>query len=632
MKKNLVLILSGLLVTWASAEDSFLNQSNATEQKAIGISSSHMYKVNATTDILGRHNSKVAKTPTAYLAPSKGKLMLARTSNYEPNISPITGRYENYKINNSYVQNYWFLDHQMDSATYVGWAKLFDDNFFNAIDYQPNSNLNTNTPFYNYFFSTSQYVHHGQEKTYKNVENYAHQVIAIDTLFNINTLINKNDLYTEAHSKNFKGKGIGVYFAEGALPNTDGRTYIPLNICPTETGTQIKIDNINHASQVNRIINYLAPKANAYAINRLCLTPATSVYPTRPDRFSPSPIYIGNHSYGQNSTSTYGDIPQEIDNYVYNSRVIEFASAGNAGKKIESQNYSPITGNEISETGQGLNVITVGSVIRHNHGETLDYRSSIKNPQMPSNAQTNYGGSPDDISYDKPEIANYSNLFFNTDPEYTYHYNNKDYTYAPIFQATSAATPFTAAMVADLLQQKPFYRWHPEVVKALLITASTKKFTLTDHQQDDIDNNHNKLIGQGMPSYAAMIKRNRSRYWLGNNTDFFETKYISYMRRSVQKEVITFSEEHITKDKTYRIAISWLSDGDRIRELGRIPQDIDLMVSQDGASNEVYSTTMNNPFEFVEFKAENYNNLNITIIRHRNDGGRVMLGYNLYEQ
>jgi hypothetical protein len=106
-----------------------------------------------------------------------------------------------------------------------------------------------------------------------------------------------------------------------------------------------------------------------------------------------------------------------------------------------------------------------------------------------------------------------------------------------------------------------------------------------------------------MPSYAAMIKRNRSRYWLGNNTDFFETKYISYMRRSVQKEVITFSEEHITKDKTYRIAISWLSDGDRIRELGRIPQDIDLMVSQDGASNEVYSTTMNNPFEFVEFKA-----------------------------
>jgi hypothetical protein len=44
MKKNLVLILSGLLVTWASAEDSFLNQSNATEQKAIGISSSHMYK------------------------------------------------------------------------------------------------------------------------------------------------------------------------------------------------------------------------------------------------------------------------------------------------------------------------------------------------------------------------------------------------------------------------------------------------------------------------------------------------------------------------------------------------------------------------------------------------------------
>lgn len=632
MKRNLIIFLSGLLAASASAEESLVKQSSTAEQKSIGISSSHMQKINASTDILGRHNSKVAKTPTAYIAPSKSRASLARTSNYEPEIAAITGRYENYKINNSYVQKYWFHDIQMDSATYVQWAQLMDNNIANMIHYQSGSNLNTNTPFYNYYFSTSQYEHYGQEKTYKDVQNYAHHVIAIDTLFNVNTLLNKNELSSEAHSKNFKGNGIGIYMAEAALPNTQGLSYVPINICPTETGAQSKIDNINHASKVTRILNYLAPNATVYAINRVCLNPSTSVYPTRPDLFSPSPIYIGSHSYGQNANHYYGDISQEVDNYVYNTRVIEFASAGNGGQETGSQHYGAATGNEISETGQGLNVITVGAVIRHNHGETLDYRTSIENPKMPVNAQTSYSSNPDDISYDKPEIANYSNLFFNTDPVYTYHYNNKEYSYAPIFQATSAATPFTAAMVADLLQQKPFYKWHPEVVRALLITASTKKLTETDHQQNDIDNNHNKLIGKGMPSYAAMIKRNRSRYWLGNNTDFFETKYISYKRRSVQKEVITFNEENITKGKTYRIAISWLSDGDRTRELGAIPQDIDLMVTQNGASNEAYSTTMNNPFEFVEFKAENNNNLNITIIRHRNDGGRVMLGYNLYEQ
>jgi hypothetical protein len=625
MNKKFILFLSGLLVTLASAEDSFINQSNATEQKSIGVSSSHMYKVKASTDILGRHNSKVAKTPTAYLAPSKGRALLARTSNYEPPITPITGRYENYKINNTYVQNYWLIDRNMDSATYVGWAKLFDDNFFNAVDYQPSSQLNTNNPLIPYSFSTSQYVDYGQEKTFKNVEDYAHRVIAIDTLFNINTLINKNNLYSEALSKHFNGKEIGVYIAEEAQPRQDEHPFTPIHTCPTLKFNESS-SIINHASKVVRIFKSLAKNAAIYTVDFSCLPVYTSVYPTRPDRFSPVPIYIGSHSYGENSTDQYGSIPQEVDNYVYNTRVIEFVSAGNAGKENGKEN-----GHEISETGQGLNVITVGAVLHHDHEETLDYRTSIKNPQMPSDAQTNYYGHSDYASYDKPEISNYSNLFFNKDPVYTYNYMNIAKSYTPTFQATSAATPFTAAMVADLLQQKPFYRWHPEVVKALLITASTRKFTQTPHQQDDTDNNHNKLINQGMPNYAAMIKRNRSRYWLGNNTDFFETKYISYKNYNVQKEVITFSEENITKGKTYRIAISWLSDGDRIRELGRIPQDIDLMVSQNGASNEAYSTTTNNPFEFVEFKAENNNNLNITIIRHRNDGGRVMLGYNLYE-
>lgn len=636
MNKKLILFLSGLLVTLASAEDSFINQSNATEQKSIGVSSSHMYKVKASTDILGRHNSKVAKTPTAYLAPSKGRALLARTSNYEPPISPITGRYENYKINNTYVQNYWFIDRNMDSATYVGWAKLFDDNFFNEIDYQSSSQLNTDSPFYNYFFSTSQYEHYNQEMTFKDRAGRYGKIVGIDTLFNINTLINKNNLYSEALSKHFNGKGIGVYMAEGAQPNLSGHTYTPIHTCPTlplnkNDPSFVETNPINHASKVVRIFNSLTKNATIYTINYDCLPVYTSVYPTRPDRFTPDPIYIGSHSYGVNDSYTYGSIPQEVDNYVYNTRVIEFASAGNGGEVDPKMKIGQETGNGISETGQGLNVITVGAVIRHKHGESLDSRTSIRNPDMPSNAQTNYNSSPDDISYDKPEISNYSNLFFNTDPVYTYHYNNNEYSYTPTFQATSAATPFTAAMVADLLQQKPFYRWHPEVVKALLITASTTKFAQTAHQQKDTDNNHNKLINQGMPNYAAMIKRNRSRYWLGNNTDFFETKYISYKNYNVQKEVITFSEENITKGKTYRIAISWLSDGDRIRELGRIPQDIDLMVSQNGASNEAYSTTTNNPFEFVEFKAENNNNLNITIIRHRNDGGRVMLGYNLYE-
>lgn len=131
----------------------------------------------------------------------------------------------------------------------------------------------------------------------------------------------------------------------------------------------------------------------------------------------------------------------------------------------------------------------------------------------------------------------------------------------PHFTQISSSTPFTAAIVADLMDRYPFYKWHPEVVKALLIT---------------------------------------------------------------------FTESNITKVKRYRIAISWLSNGTYVYESGNLPQDINLIVRQNG-SVIASSKSIYNPFELVDFVAKNDGDLEITIDRYTNRGGRVLLGYNLVE-
>lgn len=587
MNKNIIIFL-GLCIAVAYAEDT-----------SVGVSTSHMYKVNASTDILGRHNSKVTNTPKIFVATPKTSFVLRKSNDGSSEIEASSGRYEKYKVNGTYRENYWLDDKPKDSATYVRDVSLYDARFANAIDFQGMSYVNFNYLSAVYSYSKELNEYYGQDMFIRSEKN------KLDTFFNINTLIKENSLYNSVLSKKASGRGIGVYVVESAQPNKDEAMFKPTYTC-----TKLETDantNINHASKVAKIINHLASEATVYTIDHSCLKNRDKIFPTRPDLYKPNPIYIGNHSYGTGDFGTYTTISQYADNFVYNTRVIEVASAGNGATSSGRDN--------ISEMGRGLNVITVGAAKRHNSGKYTYYdESSVKNPRMPatkSSETTKY--------YDKPEIINMANVFFSKGYTYTYNYN-KTQSYPPTFSQTSSATPYTVGMIADLLHQKPFYKWHPEVVKALLLTSSVVKLESNANQQDDINGNFNKLVGHGMPSYTAMINGNRSRYWLGNKDAHF-----------VNNKIV-FAEPNITSGKTYRIAIAWLVDGNSLHELMEIPQNIDLKVSQAGNSIVKTSNTISNPFEMVEFKATNNNDLTITITRVHNHGNnRVMLGYNLYE-
>lgn len=570
------------------------------------------------TDALGRHNSKVTKTPkyTKQVEATQAKAATpVALKKVDSRITPMTGRYENRKVDGQFVEKYWLNNTEMDSTKYVNSVKTKDEAFANQINFQGRNYNRLRYFSTNYTFSTSTNAYYGQEMSFAD-EIKNNKVVGIDTFFNINTIIKDNGLYYSGIAKKFYGQNIGVYFAESATPLSANHTFTLLNSCTAVTNDGV--NSINHASMVTRTLNHLAKEATIYSVDNHCLTPHTSVYPTRPDLMKPTPIYIGSHSYGNSGSATYNSIAQEADNYIYNTRVIEFASAGNAGQ-------SATINKNISETGEGLNVITVGAALKNKNGISLLNKTSIKNPRMPATKESNY-----DMFYDKPEIMNYSNLFFNKDPAYTFTANNKTKTFEPTFSKTSAATPFMAGMTAVFLSQKPFYKWHPEIMKALLLTSSIKSFTPNDHQKKDHEENHNPYVGSGVPEYGAMIKGNRSRYWLGNNDDFFTKQTFDYKDGKKTAETFTFTEEYITKGKTYRIAIAWLSDGDLVKQNSSIPQDIDLMIYQEGQKPQ-YSTTTSNPFEMIEYTAPSSKRITVRIIRHSNKGGRVMLGYNMYE-
>ena len=589
MNKYTVIFL-GLILAMAYAEDA-----------SVGVSTSHMYKVNASTDILGRHNSKVANTPKTFVATPKKNSALMRSYNENAVIEASSGGYEKYNVNGTNHEKYWFNNNDdMDSATYVQQVALYDARFANTINFQGRSYVNYNYFSAHYTFSTAQNAYYGQEKYIQENKDGSKGYF-----YNINTLIRDNGLYSGAIAKREMGQGIGVYVAEDAQPNSDEAVFKPTYTC-TKLGPTNPNNSINHASKVTKIINHLAKEATVYTIDRHCLDVNHDVYPTRPDLYYPNPIYIGSHSYGRGSDSIYDKTSSYADTYVYNTRVIEVASASNTAK-------------DIGEMGKGMNVITVGAANKQESGQyKYNELSAFKNPRLRANGTFRTDLIMTDF-YDKPEIINVSNVFFNKGKTYTYYVNRAE-SFPPTFSNTSSAAPYTVGMIADLLHQKPFYKWHPEVVKALLLTSSILPIASSTNQQKDIDGNHNNLIGRGMPSYSAMINGNRSRYWLGNKDDHFKNG------------AIVFNEPNITEGATYRIAIAWLVDGNYVLENKDFPQDIDLQVTQEGNPKVENSMSYSNPFEMVEFKATNSNDLTIRISRCHNIGNnRVMLGYNLYE-
>ncbi len=396
----------------------------------------------------------------------------------------------------------------------------------------------------------------------------------------VSSILLKSQITTHAFTNSAKGNGIGIYFQEvGGCPH------------PYYTNGYYVADSAHscssyspHATSVWQIIKNTAPEATVFGFER-------PYGPGNPNNYSPT-LEIATHSWSNDTSNSYTATDEGFDNDIYNNRIITFAAAGNL------KSYMPTTNRNVKSPGKALNVIAVGAVDPQN-----DYYASY--------SQWNNSV----VGNEKPEVANYTDFQLNHDYEFSYTCDYGTCYYDGFINGTSAATPYTAAMTADLLSQYSFFKRHPELVKALYL--SSEKIPIPNASSHDPYNY--TVAAKGIPVYSSLAWNHSFYWWNGQNNCCFDGN-----------NKITFTEPINTGDHV-RIAIAWLSNGTSlITNNYVIPQDIDLKVYQNGVPIET-SQSSYNPFEVVDFTATSNDSLKIEIIRYSNNGSdNVILGYSLW--
>lgn len=272
-------------------------------------------------------------------------------------------------------------------------------------------------------------------------------------------------------------------------------------------------------------------------------------------------IYIGvrNNTMSKGPINKYSSSAKELDNFIYKYRTVEFVPAGNYG--ADGTN----TQGAISSMGQASNAITVGSVDPLS-GKITNYTSTRNH----------------NLGTIKPEIFDYSHTYLLA-PKRIYKSNSTGHE--SVFESVSYGTEMSAAhmagLVSNFLALNPFYRWHPEVVKAFLLTAEGNPITPpypTNSAMNAVPTARYFDFNKEKPNAYYDFD---SRYWNGSLEDL-KTR----TNHNGQKEIWFVTKNLGSVSKPATAAISWLSSGNDIDYIGRIPQDFDLEVY--GSNNSTY--------------------------------------------
>lgn len=385
-------------------------------------------------------------------------------------------------------------------------------------------------------------------------------------------ILNMSGISGYAHSNGYDGSGITVYVSEIDCPNA---LYINTsNFVQHKTNCSGNVGT--HITKMIDLFQKTAPGAVLHEFNQ----------GTNPDSVQNGVVYdMGFLSESSSNDANYSGYDEVLDSHILRNGIIVFVAAGNQ--------YDSSGTYYVSSPGKALNAITIGAV---------SPRTGLYN------SFSRWDNS--DIGNQKPEVLNYSDFDLLHNATFVDTFGN---VFDGHSSGTSSATAYTAGLMANVLQQHPFFKRHPETAKALLITGSTEP--VSDYAFDA--DNYTKAA-RAVPLYQNLAYSTRSAYWNGSNSDFFVG------------DTISFTESGIVAGKRYRIAISWLMPGAYINTHKTVSQDIDLYVYQNGRL-VASSVSARNPFEVVDFVATSSSDLRIKIYRYANSGvGNVKLGYNMW--
>ena len=518
--------------------------------------------------------------------------------------------------------------------------RYYNDQFLESIDASVNAYLDmANTVFFPAYVVKNQ--PHPQQgwfsgttpvtyvSRYDVAENYVNGAPTTywDVEFNREDRLHRSDVswFDNGYSDCQECGDVGLYMDIGARPvrlNPYNQQNLQYALYDANSTLVPNPEREVTASKAYKILQETTKNTLIYVADQL---------PANPGARNPQ-VYVGLHNrkndpnVGMEAATYYGTEARDLDNYIYDNRTVDVVAAGNY--RVRNNRA------QLNAQAHAANAITVGAVDAGSM-EIASYTSNKTNYCAMgighcSNGQYTREGSS------KPEIFNYSEFSMPGDytRSYSHWYYNNTYNPSSNYDGTETAATYTASMVAGLLRANPFYRWHPEVVKAVMLNAGdtdiSNPYWLSDFTP----------VTTKVPSYKSTIFNRShhgfyshdSRYWIG----YWPTVSTNIV---AMKSEIRFSVKRPSGKHNFSAAIAWLSRGDDIASLGKIPQNFDLYVYDNNSSDvnnidinnhRAVSNSDKNAFEKVSFWSNaQYLTFRIVFMNETQDNEQTVLGFDL---
>ncbi|MBQ3640547.1 hypothetical protein II906_01235 [bacterium] len=344
---------------------------------------------------------------------------------------------------------------------------------------------------------------------------------------------------------------VGVYLSGLAAPvrlNEQSDTYAPFIVADNGSINSFAKTPREEmiAAKMYRIVHWFSDRSSVFASRNR---------PSNPAGENPQ-IYMGLH--GDNASGTFSYYPakaKDLDNYIYNKRTVEVVAAGNNA----SGNFS--------HKGHAINAITVGAFDPTTNKPTT--YSAYKDPKYCNGCD----------SYHKPEVYNYSNFYI--DDKYRKYKSGGivRYRFVPFYAGTEAAAAVTASEISNMLSYNEFYKWHPEVVKSVVLNSKgyVAKYDELIFDQKDKKNLHHSYYFIGdvntlMKEYGASVC-DESRIY-GKRKEIRLKGYLSNL--ATPSSSSSFTSNSSCKVEGFTASIAWLNSGNDIVNLGNLPQNFEI--------------------------------------------------------
>jgi len=350
--------------------------------------------------------------------------------------------------------------------------------------------------------------------------------------------------------QNNPGAGIGIYMTENGCRDPAGfANYLRL------AGS-----NTDHSRNVSGIIRAVSPNAFLYCRGGPAL-PQTSEL----NGVGGNPrILIMTRSNGDASSSQYGTLDRDWDNFQYTHRVLHFNSAGNEGNGTGF----------ISSPGKALGSVTVGDY-NHRNNNTIAPHSSFVDPNT-QNA--------------KPEVsAPGTNI---TAGGFT-------------MTGTSMAAPHAAAISANFMSAITFVRDRPQLAKAQIMAAALTPVA------GGFDR-----VGVGGVRYPQGMGNYNAYWWEGTNSCFDTFAVNGVITATFNITAAPIPRQNVSVVAAWQPRGTWSYDNRNAAN--PIGTDFDISVYAPNGALVGSSSSWNNPFEWVRFTATQAGTYRVEIRRYAN--------------